>query len=367
MSPNITNLSKEQDILLFTLSGVNVSIANGLRRIIASDIPTVVFKTTPYEENKTNIIVNTSRFNNEIVKHRLSCIPIHIKDLEMPLSNYIVELNVENNTDTIMYVTTEHFKIKNEDTNTYLNETDTRAIFPPNPITGYYIDFLRLRPKISDDIPGEKIHLRSKLSISTAKVDGAFNVASTLSYGFTQDKINIELEVIKKKQEWKDQGMTKEEIIFQEKNWRILDAQRIIIKDSFDFKVESVGVYTNEELVKNACKILINRLQLFGNSIKSFEIKKSINTMNNSYDVLLENEDYTLGKIIEYFLYSKYYESLKTLTFCGFKKTHPHDPKSSIIRVAYMKDVTVDNIRRDLESCVVDAIDIYKQIDSKFV
>ena len=46
------------------------------------------------DKNKCNIITNTCGLNNEIVKHRLSCIPIHIKDVEeFPLKNYILELN----------------------------------------------------------------------------------------------------------------------------------------------------------------------------------------------------------------------------------------------------------------------------------
>ena len=67
MNPAITSILEDRDILRFTLSGVNVSLANALRRTILSDIPLVVFKTSPYEENKAEIIKNTSRLNNEII------------------------------------------------------------------------------------------------------------------------------------------------------------------------------------------------------------------------------------------------------------------------------------------------------------
>ena len=102
-----------EDELKFTLSGVNVSIVNSIRRIILSDIPIVAFRVSPNDKNKCNIITNTCGLNNEIIKHRLSCVPIHIKDIDdFPLKNYILEVNVENNTDTIMYVTTKDFIIK---------------------------------------------------------------------------------------------------------------------------------------------------------------------------------------------------------------------------------------------------------------
>ena len=60
-------------------------------------------------------------------------------------------------------------------------------------------------------------------------------------------------------------------------------------------------------------------------------------TMSNCYDIILENEDYTIGKMLEFILYDTYYENEKTLSFCGFKKFHPHD-EESIIRLAYHKN-----------------------------
>ena len=48
-------------------------------------------------------------------------------------------------------------------------------------------------------------------------------------------------------------------ISFQEKNFRILDAQRYYIEDSFDFVVQSVGVYDNKDIMKTGAKILYNK------------------------------------------------------------------------------------------------------------
>ena len=73
MSPNIQITNTENGILNFTLTGVNYSFANAIRRTILSDINTVVFRTFPYEENKASFIKNTTRFTNEILKQRLSC------------------------------------------------------------------------------------------------------------------------------------------------------------------------------------------------------------------------------------------------------------------------------------------------------
>ena len=43
----------------------------------------------------------------------------------------------------------------------------------------------------------------------------------------------------------------------------------------------------------------------------------SENTIENCYDIILENEDYTMGKVIEYILYEKREE---IASYCGFKK-----------------------------------------------
>jgi len=362
MNPRIDNISNDGDILKFTLSGVNLSLANAIRRVILSDIPTVVFKTSPIEQNKCNIEVNTTRFNNEIVKQRLSCIPIHIKDLDIPLSNYLLEVDVENLTDTVMYATTKDFKIKNVVTGDYLSDKDTREIFPANMQTGYFIDFVRLRPRISDQIPGERIKLTCEFSVKTASDDGMFNVVSTCSYGNTVDDVKMEVELNKKKQTWKDQGLNKEEVEFEATNWKLLDGKRIFVKDSFDFVIQSVGVFDNEEIFQKACDILIKGLQTIITLIDTDELK--INTaeatMTNCYDVILEGEDYTYGKILEYMLYSKFYEE-GILTYCGFKKFHPHDTYS-IVRIAYKDDVDKNIIKGHLKNCCDEAAQVFAKL-----
>ena len=370
MNPHVelNSDSDKADSLLFTLSGVNVSLANAVRRTILSDIPLVVFKTAPYEENKANIIANTTRLNNEILKQRLSCIPIYIKNIDdFPLKNYMLEVNVENITDTTMYVTTKDFIIRDIVTGKPVSEAKTREIFPANDYTGYFIDFARLRPKISDEIPGEKINLTCEFSLSTAKVDGMFNAVSTCSYGFTIDTVAQDALLEKLKQTWKDEGKTEEEIKFEVKNWKLLDGLRVTKKDSFDFIIQSIGVYTNYELVDKACEILIKKLDDIDTLIEKDELKidKAMNTMSNSFDIILENEDYTIGKVLEYFLYTKFYET-KTLTFCGFKKMHPHD-NYSIIRVAYKDATDKSTIKGNLKECIEDSKQVFGKIKKEFL
>ena len=373
MDPKVKLNNNKNNKLQFTLTGCNVSLANAIRRTILSDIPQVVFKTTPNDESKTIIHENTSNLNNELIKQRLSCIPIHINDYQsFPYDNYIMELNVHNNTDTMMTVTTEHFKIIDK---TNINEKgekggatkiDTSSIFPKNDLTGDYIDFVRLKPTLSQDIPGENIHLTAGFSIGTAKEDGMFNVVSTCSYGCTVDEATRDQELEKLVQKWKDEGKDKTEIALEKKNWKLLEGARHTIINSFDFIVETVGVYTNREILNKSTQVLIKRLDDLDKLIEEdkVEIEKSNNTMNNCFDITLENEDYTIGKVIEYVLHVKFYET-GILTFCGFSKVHPHN-SSSIVRVAYKDVVDKSYVKGNLKVAVEEAKIFFNKVQKEF-
>ena len=72
MEPSLSNIINDETEFKFTLSDINVSLANALRRTIINDIPTIVFHTEVYEDKQCIIHTNTSRLHNEILKHRLS-------------------------------------------------------------------------------------------------------------------------------------------------------------------------------------------------------------------------------------------------------------------------------------------------------
>lgn len=370
VTPRVDLISKiNDDELKFTLSGVNVSIANSIRRIILSEIPMIVFRVSPNDKNKCNIIANTCGLNNEIVKHRLSCIPIHIKDVdEFPLKNYVLELNIENNTDTTIIVTTEDFVVKDLVSGKPLPKDKIREIFPANDITGGFIDFVRLKPKAAEELQAKKIHLTCEFDRGTAKEDGAYNAVSTCSYGNTIDDAAQEAKLAQLKQKWKDEGKKENEIQFEATNWKLLEGKRIFKKDSFDFIIQTIGIYTNVELLVMACSIMIEKLNNLDTIIQEdkLDIKVSENTMKNCYDITLENEDYTIGKVIEYSLLTLFYESTNSLTFCGFKMLHPHD-SFSLIRIAYREPVEISTIKGNLITSINYSSEIFGKIRKEFL
>lgn len=324
------------EMLKFTITNINVSLANAIRRTILMEIPCVIFKTFPYEENKANIIVNTSRLNNEILKQRLGCIPIHIKDTTIPIEDYTVIIHKKNTNAQTIYVTTDDFKIKHNKTDKYLDDAEVRKIFPHDPITNDPILFARLRGKIADDIPGEEIHIEATMSIGDGWKSGMFNMVSTCSYRYTVDVDRQETEWKLVEKKYKESGLTDDDIELEKENWYNHDAKRIVIRDSFDFVIETIGVFSNEELFHKSIDIIIGHLNHFSKlaTEQKLEIVNSETTMENSFDITLKNTDYTIGKILEYMFHKRYFNDEMKASFTGFKKRHPHD-NDSIIRVAF--------------------------------
>jgi DNA-directed RNA polymerase subunit L len=87
--------------------------------------------------------------------------------------------------------------------------------------------------------------------------------------------------------------------------------------------------------------------------------------MDYCFDIILENEYYTIGKVLEYLLYEKYYVTDKVFSFCGFKKFHPHNT-DSVIRVAYVSANDKNMVKQHLRLVCIDASEIFKRIYELF-
>ena len=352
MNPVLSKIIENDTKLYFTLSGIDRCFANALRRTILTDIPTVVIRTEDTLVNQCFIKKNTSRLHNEIIQQRISCIPIHVFDPNFA-EKHSLEIDVTNDSDdqNIRMVTTKDIKIKDIQSNLYLSEEETKKIFPPNEITGHWIDIVRLRPKMGTTIPGEQISLTAKFSVANARINSMFNVVSICAYGYTIDKEKADEAWDKIHDKLKSEETDKKEIEHIKSDFWNLDAQRHFIPNSFDFVVQSVGVYKNIDIVHKACSVLCSKLDSFvtlleENSVpilESNDVKKhgydSIieSTVANSYDIILDNEDDTLGNILSTMMYRTYFIGKeKELTFCSFKKFHPHD-NYGVLRIAYEK------------------------------
>jgi len=321
---NIVNVKKPlYGCRQFTITGIDKSFVNGLRRTLLGNIPILVMKAVDCD-----ITVNTSRFTNEIIKDRLASIPINQKlSGNKPIT---VTVSKKNTTTNVIFVTTEDF-----DTPVY------EPTIIPNFPGKHFIDFIRLRP-------GEEIQLTCTSSIGTSNESGMYNSVGTCSFNNTHDKNASDAE-------W---NSTPRE---SRADWELLEAKRFSIPNSFDFIMETIGTYTNDELLLYAGFILKNQ---FDACQKPKNIIASPSTIHDCFDVTITgdyfafdtefklNGDYTTGKMIEYAIYKRF---KNPITYVAYFKRHPHDT-TGILRVAYPNATreSVEELINDVcKECIV--------------
>ena len=317
-----STISDKKDVLAFTMVNTDKSIVNALRRTILGSIPAVVIK-----PEHCKIAVNTTRFNNEIIKQRLACIPVYVHP-DKDVDTYTLYLKKSNMTSAVMYVTSQDFEVS---VNGKKIETQ---LFPPNETTHMYIDILRLRPKM--ELAVETIELTATLSVATGNQSGTFNLANC-SFTCTVNEVEAE-------NKWLKTGITDKD---QYMDWKFLDAKRCILPNSYDVTVESIAVYTNQQIVQMACLLLQKELLLYKEL--ELKIKASETTMPHCIDIQFENCDYTIGKLLEYNLFSTLFPA--KITYISFIKIHPHDV-SGLLRIAFTKEPSPEFINElFVESC----------------
>ena len=348
-SKDIEQRGKGNGRLHFTIDNVDVSIVNGIRRVITTNIPTLVFRGFPDKDNQINIKKNTTKFNNEYIKHRLSCIPI-MNDDESTFSSfcnlYQVELHMTNDTLEQQYITTEHLTIIDKTTQKPI-QNGAKKYFPPDPITGDYILICILYPNQNAQEENETIHFVANIDQGTAQECSCWNVVNHCVY---QNSID-ESEVAAKANEIEDK--------VKKEDFMLLDAQRCVKPNQYIFSVETLGIFNNDALIYIACQYLLSRLAQMNNYFiqqnsgiqnrydyvrnatdgtlsqeKRNELQQSYCSLYKEelfYILEIKDDDYTIGKIIENHFYKMYNESV---SFVGFKKEHP-TKKEAYIYIKY--------------------------------
>lgn len=383
---NNGNKNGDENFIEYIFENINFSFVNALRRTIISDIPVHAFNGFPNLLRKKkkgdgkkveNIIIekNTTRLNNEIIKQRLTCIPIYLPvtssnnylNLEFKLNTNEIEFE-ENIIPTVKYITTEHFKIFENDQEKKIEEGGFNPLKPFETEDGkkHYILIIRLNPEISKQIPAEELILNCKLSKHTAKENACFNVVSCCSYSYYPDEK-------KQKEKWEEYvrkndkseqpvKITKKDEI----NWYLLNGKRFYVKDRFKFIIESLGIYSCDDLIIKAAGIIINKLENFKDGIINpidmnykFICNKSLINVSYAYDITLTNEDYTIGKVLEYILHKNM--DIYNISYVGFIKKHPHDT-DSIIRIILNLESADGEIKKKIKKQKEIVKDIFTQV-----
>ena len=103
------------NLYTFTLSPVNVSYANTLRRIILTGVETIAFRSDMTSTGSTTDVIvkhNDTPMTNEMLADRIGLIPINIATpLTWAGDAYKFEIDIENQSESTRYVTASDFTI----------------------------------------------------------------------------------------------------------------------------------------------------------------------------------------------------------------------------------------------------------------
>ena len=429
--------SSAYDKFGFRVSGVDTSFANALRRTILSDLDTVVINGSggggvgadaaadaAADAEAVEIERNTGRLHNEILKHRLGCIPVFAAgetraDMERFAEQYELVVDVTNRSADVLEVTTEHFQIRDRRTGLFLAAAQRARHFPPHPKTKDYVLFARLRPGIGTDagaqseseseggaedaggaacIPPESLKLRARFAVSSARRDASHNVVSLCTYANTKNEEGIEETWTRRAAEL---AQSTEDLAFAKRNFMALEAQQICVPNSFDFSVRTLGTMTGREAVRRACAALLSRLRAQEDRITSdfaTLIQETRVTIENGFDVKLVGEDHTLGNMLEFVGYQKYYllgrgaerererdggaraevgeggggegegdrrPPQTLLSFFGVKKMHPHEDHT-VLRIGFSNAATKEDVAKVVADILRVAAGVVRKLESLF-
>ena len=371
MDPQIISTGENEDgVFSFEILNVDVSVVNSLRRTLMTHIKMLVFRGFPYIDNQLIFHKNKTKFNNEYLKQRIECIPIHESNeqhFQTIVDKYSIRLRVVNNENSMRICTTNDFEIVSKETGEPIkNKQLLQKLFPEDIITKGHIPICALMPKISDTDEPEEIDATFHFSIGEVYDieknyrNECWNAVSKCAYFNKQDDKRVQAELIKKPEN-------------QRRDFELLDAQRLFIPNHYVFKIQTIGVFTNNVLINKACNYLIYKFReiIYYLSDKttinieeelSFE-KQPFSIFKNTkigtmYEMRINHDDYTIGKLIENHLHLMFG---KDIYYISFKKDHPHSTLCKIeftYRNETSDEVVIQNIKQVCETVIT----IYEKI-----
>ncbi len=404
--PYAKTWDKSNTSVLFEIANIHFSMANAIRRLMISSVKTVGFRSEPYNESGINIIINDSPLHNQMMAHRIAMVPIYIPTPEkFDITDYLFIINVVNTTNTSRQITTEDFQIKNISTNKMLSREEVIKFFPPDPITGGYILLTTLRPKyfvpyksVSKEVVNEmtkefnkpvnepmSFHIEAKASISNGAENGHYSPVACACYINTVDPERADLGL-------KDYIDTQNALAIKQKTATIAlevlkrrfdlneRSRYFYINDKdepnvFTFNIESVNVIPPLIIFHRAIDILKEKINTFisnlisknTNIITTNAIAQVNKELNNNYEIIVKNEDDTLGNIIQSHLCMLYADfnlpiEKRKLKFIGYKRPHPLE-NHIIFVVQGTNNMSLDTIIGDIiKPCCVEIIKMLNKI-----
>ena len=266
---------------------IDLSILNGIRRILLMDIPILGFIGNGIDTT-VNIIENTTVLNNEIITNRIALIPLDVS--EKYNDKYIsgenkleIELNVSC-TENIKIITTQDLIVT--------IDQQKVANFFKKP----YITITKLRKN-------ESLHLKAEAVKETGRKNASFNIVSG-STVYNKPKVPF---------------TNTKSIIEQERDYN--EGEYVL-----EFEIIN-NTISHKYMLLKAIDILISKLSIL---IDKSTIEKFENN-EETYDFSIPDENDTVGNIIQSYIFDNYVISKKQTvencicTYIGYIVKHPLD------------------------------------------
>jgi DNA-directed RNA polymerase alpha subunit len=282
----------------FDIENIDLSIVNGIRRTILTDIPVVGFIG---ENDPTIEIINSNGpLHNEFLIHRIGLIPLYISEEET--ENYDdndLEFELaEQNDINFKYIYTNMIYGKRKDKD--LTKKELEKIFPANKITNSHILITKLRNN-------EYLHFKAKAVKKTARYNASFSPVSLCNFYYNQDNTLIT------------------------KDTKILDKERLYLKNkygdpiSFKFELEIINDFSLKYIFSKAINIIIDKLINIKKNLENSIIKiEQFQDLPNTYNFYIDDEDDTVGNIIQSIIHNNHIRQNKDICkYIGYICPHP--------------------------------------------
>jgi DNA-directed RNA polymerase II subunit RPB3 len=208
----------ETNFVQFTISNIHIGLANGIRRILISDIPTMAI-------DFATIISNTGCLHDNMIAQRIGLIPFISKNAgkfnyywdnqDNKLSEVEYQLNVINETDNILEVTSNDLKIIDNSNLTGYQKNIYNSVKPIN------MEYPIIITKLAK---GQSLHFTCSVRKGISKEHAKFQPTSSVGY-------------------------------------------EIISNDTFKFTIESIGSLSPQSIVEKALDIFSDKLSKISENI----------------------------------------------------------------------------------------------------
>jgi DNA-directed RNA polymerase subunit L len=289
-------LSKNGYRLDTEFKNVPVAFVNGLRRILLSEIPTVVIRDVQILDNSTKMI-------HEMLKHRVEMLPINVRPEEAAVIRdtkielrYLPPATPDLTRKSAVDITSDDFAIDGPRPGIILKDRDL-----DEPLY-----FMRLQPT-------ESIHVKASLAVE-------MKGTSQVCVATFKNHIDQEIAKLDKDTFVATAGDDDNERAMLAKIFDNYEIQRSYARDDegrpywFDFAVESIGVTPAKDLLKQAALIFKKKIETWcENPIQREE--------GDWYSIETEEEGHTIGALAQILIYNQ------KVNYVSYRIVHPLLPK----------------------------------------